>query len=221
MCQCYAAVDYSMDLLTAYVRTIIVQIILLFLVVVLIVVVASVLVTDRGIVRPMKRLERRAYRDTLTGLQNRTAYYEYNQVLDKRIAEGTADFAIVMVDVNFLKRVNDTYGHEKGNEYLKNTSDLIGRTFGRENTYRTGGDEFVVVAEGDARNGVERRIEDFKAAVTRYQANDALKPWQKVSAAIGIADYEPGRDSRTEDVLKRADAAMYQNKLAMKAQRTD
>lgn len=123
-----------MDLLTAYVRTIIVQIILLFLVVVLIVVVASVLVTDRGIVRPMKRLERRAYRDTLTGLQNRTAYYEYNQALDKRIAEGTADFALVMVDVNFLKRVNDTYGHEKGNEYLKNASDLIGRTFGRENT---------------------------------------------------------------------------------------
>ena len=221
VCQCYAAVDYSMDLLTAYVRTIIVQIILLFLVVVLIIVVASVLVTDRGIVRPMKRLERRAYRDTLTGLQNRTAYYEYNQALDKRIAEGTADFALVMVDVNFLKRVNDTYGHEKGNEYLKNASDLIGRTFGRENTYRTGGDEFVVVAEGDARNGVERRIEDFKAAVTRYQANDALKPWQKVSAAIGIADYEPDRDSCTENVLKRADAAMYQNKLAMKAQRTD
>lgn len=78
-----------------------------------------------------------------------------------------------------------------------------------------------MVAEGDARNGVERRIEDFKAAVTRYQANDALKPWQKVSAAIGIADYEPGRDSCTENVLKRADAAMYQNKLAMKAQRTD
>ena len=139
VCQCYAAVDYSMDLLTAYVRTIIVQIILLFLVVVLIVVVASVLVTDRGIVRPMKRLERRAYRDTLTGLQNRTAYYEYNQALDKRIAEGTADFALVMVDVNFLKRVNDTYGHEKGNEYLKNASDLIVRRGGGGRRPQRGG----------------------------------------------------------------------------------
>lgn len=49
-----------------------------------------------------------AYRDTLTGLQNRAAYYEYNQVLDGRIKEGTADFALLMVDVNFLKRMNDT-----------------------------------------------------------------------------------------------------------------
>jgi len=103
VCQCYAAVDYSMDLLTAYVRSIIGQIIIFFLIVILVIVAASVLATDKGIIKPMRRLERRAYRDTLTGLQNRTAYYEYNQTLDKRIADGTADFSILMVDVNFLK----------------------------------------------------------------------------------------------------------------------
>lgn len=104
VCQCYVAVDCSMDRLIAYVWSIILQILLFFLVFVVIIVIVSVLAADRGVVRPMKRLERRAYRDTLTGLQNRTAYYEYNQVLDRRIAEGTADFSILMVDVNFLKR---------------------------------------------------------------------------------------------------------------------
>lgn len=210
-----------MDLLTAYVLSIIGQILVFFLIVVVIIVAVSVLVTDRGIVKPMKRLERRAYRDTLTGLQNRTAYYEYNQVLDGRISEGAASFSILMVDVNFLKRMNDTHGHEKGNVYLKNASDLIGSVFGRDYVYRTGGDEFVVVMEGERQKNVDALIRQFKSAVEFCQSAAELEPWQRVSAAVGIAAYEPGRDSCTEDVLKRADAAMYEDKVAMKAQRRD
>ena len=221
VCECYAAVDYSMDLLIAYVRSIIGQIILFFLIVILIIVVVSVLAADRGIIRPMKRLEHRAYRDTLTGLQNRTAYYEYNRILDKRIADGEADFSILMVDVNFLKRMNDTYGHEKGNEYLKNSSDLVGRIFGRDRVYRTGGDEFVVILDGEAQREAGGLIGRFKAAVAQCQTEIDLQPWQRVSAAIGMATYDESRDTCAEDVLKRADAAMYQDKLAMKAERRD
>ncbi len=220
-CQCYVAVDYSMDLLTAYVWDIIRQIILFFLVVVVIIGIVSVLVTDRGIVKPMDRLERRAYRDTLTGLQNRTAYYEYTQGLDHHITEGTADFSTLMVDVNFLKRMNDTHGHEKGNEYLKNASNLIGWVFGRDYLYRTGGDEFVIVLEGAAQSRTGEMISQFKGAIAWLQSDSSLEPWQRVSAAVGLAKYEPGRDSCAEDVLKRADAAMYQDKVAMKAERRD
>jgi len=221
VCQCYAAVDYSMDLLIAYVRSIIGQIILFFLIVVALITLVSVLATDKGIIKPMKRLERRAYRDTLTGLQNRTAYYEYNQVLDGRIKEGTADFALLMVDVNFLKRMNDTHGHEKGNEYLKNASKLISYIFGEDRVYRTGGDEFVVILEGEARQKAEGMIAQFKGAVAQCQSTPDLQPWQRVSAAIGMASWEKGRDRCAEDVLKRADTAMYQDKLAMKVQRRD
>lgn len=220
-CRCYAAVDYSMKLLMDYVSDIVRQIIFLFLFVVLAVVVVSVLLTDRGIIRPMKRLERRAYRDTLTGLLNRTAYYEYNQVLDRQIASGEADFSILMVDVNFLKRMNDTHGHEKGNEYLRNAADLIGRVFGQERLYRTGGDEFVGVFEGAAHNDVRQKIHALKDEIVNLQSKPGLHPWQRVSAAVGLAAYDSTRDKRAEDVLKRADAAMYQDKLAMKAQRRD
>ena len=220
-CKCYVAVDYSMDLLTDYVWAIIRQIVLFFLLVIAVIVVVSVLLTDRGIVRPMNRLARRAYRDTLTGLQNRTAYYEYNHALDARIAEGTADFSLVMVDVNFLKRVNDTYGHDHGNEYLKNASDLIGRAFGRETVYRTGGDEFVVILEGEVQRRADDMIRTFRKGVEQYGKAPGLQPWQRVSAAVGIAAWDPERDTCAEDVLKRADEAMYQNKVAMKAERRD
>ena len=221
VCQCYAAVDYSMKLLMVYIMAIIRQIAFLFLFVVLIVVVASALLTDRGIIRPLKRLERRAYRDTLTGLQNRTAYYEYSQILDARIASGEADFSILMVDVNFLKRMNDTHGHEKGNEYLKNAADLIARVFGQDHLYRTGGDEFVVIFDREAQIDAERKILEFKDLVANLSTAPGLQPWQRVSAAVGIAKFDRAGDPDTESVLKRADAAMYQDKLAMKAERKD
>lgn len=70
-----------------------------------------------------------------------------------------------MVDVNFLKRMNDTHGHEKGNEYLKNAANLIGSVCGSERVYRTGGDEFVVVLDKEAQQGMKELIGAFKAAV--------------------------------------------------------
>ena len=220
-CRRYAAVDYSMQLLMDYVLDIVKQIVFLFLFVVLVIVVVSVFLTDRGIIRPMKRLEKRAYRDTLTGLLNRTAYYEYNQALDRQIASGEADFSILMVDVNFLKRMNDTHGHEKGNEYLKNAAALIARVFGEKHLYRTGGDELVGVFDGEEQGTVQQRILEFKGEVASLQSQPELQPWQRVSAAVGVAAYDAARDRSAEDVLKRADAAMYQDKLAMKAERRD
>lgn len=126
-----------------------------------------------------------------------------------------------MADVNFLKRTNDTYGHEKGNEYLKNASDRVARVFGTEHTYRVGGDEFVVVLEGEAQRDAGEKIRQFRQAVAQSLSQKGLEPWQRVSMAIDIAACEPGRDTCTEDVFKRADAAMYAEKQAMKAERHD
>ena len=60
-----------------------------------------------------------------------------------------------------------------------------------------------------------------KYEIDRLQADDSLQPWEKVSAAVGMAKYEKGRDASTEEVLRRADEAMYRKKIAMKAARTD
>ena len=57
--------------------------------------------------------------------------------------------------------------------------------------------------------------------MTRKNANDLLEPWEKVSAAVGVAFYDPKIDTNADDVFKRADKEMYDNKIAMKAQRTD
>ena len=217
----YVGADCSMKALREYVRHVIGQVCLIFLAVLAIVLAVSIFLTNRNVIRKMDKLENRAYRDTLTGLQNRTAYYEYNDILNKKEDEGNADFSILMIDINYLKRVNDTYGHEQGNLYLQGAANLIRKVFGEEYVYRIGGDEFVVILEGKAQEGAEQRIRAFRDETARLQADDSLKPWEKVSAAVGMAKYEKGRDASTEEVLRRADEAMYREKIAMKAVRTD
>ena len=126
-----------------------------------------------------------------------------------------------MIDVNYLKRMNDVYGHEQGNIYLKGAAELMEKIFGNEHLYRIGGDEFVIILEGKKQDGAEERIRAFKEEIARRQADESLQPWEKISAAVGIAKYEKGTHRETEEVLRKADEAMYADKLAMKAVRTD
>lgn len=166
-------------------------------------------------------LDELAHKDAMTGVKNKAAYDEAIALLDEEIAAGSAIFCIVMVDVNFLKRINDTYGHECGNIYLMNACRLVCSVFGEENVYRVGGDEFVVILEGDKASLIKYFTTQFKIEMGRKTSNESLKPWEKFSAAIGIATYQAGVDKSADEVFKRADAEMYENKLAMKAARTD
>ena len=162
-----------------------------------------------------------AHKDALTGVKNKTAYTEDIAELDKKISAGDAKFCIVMVDVNFLKRVNDTYGHEIGNTYLQNACRLTCAVFGAENVYRIGGDEFVVILEDDKVSLSKYFVAQFKSEMEHKISNESLALWEKVSAAVGLAIYEPDKDKNADEVFKRADKEMYANKLAMKATRTD
>ncbi|MBR0290345.1 MAG: diguanylate cyclase [Selenomonadaceae bacterium] len=171
--------------------------------------------------RQVAEMDELAHKDSLTGIKNKAAYDEATAFIDEKISSGTAEFCIAMVDVNFLKRVNDTYGHERGNIYLLNASKLICSVFGAENVYRIGGDEFVVILEGEKVSLSKYFVKQFNAEMERKNSNASLEAWEKVSAAVGVAIYDSAKDKTVDEVFKRADAQMYENKLAMKATRTD
>ncbi|MBE8955558.1 MAG: diguanylate cyclase [Quinella sp. 2Q5] len=169
--------------------------------------------------RQAAAMDELAHKDSLTGVKNKVAYDEATAALDEKISAGSAKFAIVMIDVNYLKKINDTYGHERGNIYLMNAVKLICAVFGADNVYRIGGDEFVVILQGDKVSLVGYFVKLFMAETDRKNFGD-LQPWERVSAAAGAANFSAG-DNSAEEVFKRADALMYENKLAMKAARTD
>lgn len=159
-----------------------------------------------------------AYKDSLTGMNNKTAFDIRERQLNQHIMSGCAEFAIAMVDLNFLKKVNDEYGHRIGNQYILKLCDKLLAVFPRNDIYRVGGDEFVVILTGDIYSERESRIESLRHETMYIPKTDA-EPWENVSAAVGLAVYTKSTDKNMKAVFDRADADMYARKLAMKAQR--
>lgn len=162
-----------------------------------------------------------AVADTLTGIRNKNAFAREVEKLERELeGDRTIHFALAMVDLNYLKRINDTYGHERGDEALKRTSRLICRVFAHSQVFRVGGDEFAAILRAYDYQHAEKLQESFRRQITPDPFAEA-EPWNHVSASIGIAVYDPATDSTVDEVLKRADAIMYEQKKQMKAIRTD
>ena len=161
-----------------------------------------------------------AYHDSLTGFRNQTAYESAVTRIQDEMELGIAQFAMIMADLNYLKRINDTYGHEKGNAYLLNLSKVIKGIFLDSCVYRIGGDEFLILLEGQDYRRRDELFSRLQSTIQKEREKDG-DPWDRVSAAIGIAVYDPAKDTSTQDVFKRADERMYENKVAMRAQRTN
>ncbi|MBO4913977.1 MAG: diguanylate cyclase [Oscillospiraceae bacterium] len=167
-------------------------------------------------------LNSKAYRDAMTGVRNKGAFAIAARKLDDSIKVASPGeephFAFIMFDCNNLKKINDTYGHEKGDEYLKQACRLICDTFPHSPVFRMGGDEFTVLlqdASFDQRRILLRSFDWATEAINRR----ASEPWELVHIAKGIAIFDPEKDKDSESVLKRADAEMYEDKKRSKSGR--
>lgn len=155
-------------------------------------------------------------RDPLTGVNNRMAYENKEAHLQSEInSESVAPFAIAMFDINSLKLINDSYGHEAGDEYLLRSCHLLCQVFKHSPVYRVGGDEFIAVLTGEDyanRDALEKHLNE---SMSPYSSTLPLPP-DYISAACGIAVYDPSSDTNVSDVVNRADEAMYKDKAAKK-----
>ncbi|MCR5278455.1 MAG: GGDEF domain-containing protein [Lachnospiraceae bacterium] len=157
-----------------------------------------------------------ANKDSLTGVRNRTAYDALQKELVINLNKGDSRFGFAMIDLNGLKQINDTYGHDKGNVSIKKLCNLVCTVFAHSPVFRVGGDEFVVVLRGNDYNHSDELAGRFNIALAEIAKEDNMEPWEKISAAIGIAKYDAEIDSTVESVLKRADELMYIRKQEMK-----
>ncbi len=160
-----------------------------------------------------------AIRDTLTGIRNKTGYDKEIQKIDWEMSSGLKNIGVAMIDLNFLKQINDTYGHDKGNIAIITICKIICKVFEHSPVFRIGGDEFVVILRGHDLKNIENLIEEFYDHLKSLQDNPELSYWEKVSAAIGYAIFNPETDASYDNIFKRADKNMYKNKKAMKAVR--
>ena len=160
-----------------------------------------------------------AHKDALTGVRNKNAYDREVRRLELQLAEGKKEFGIAMIDLNFLKQINDTYGHEYGNESIRKLCHIICHTYSHSPVFRIGGDEFVVILENDDYKEAAALAEKFNGTLDELKSDDKLEPWEKVSAALGCAMFDSKTDTTVSNVFNRADKAMYARKKAMKGVR--
>ena len=148
--------------------------------------------------------------DALTGIKNKHAYLEMEAFLDRQITNHRQmPFAIVIFDVNDLKKVNDSYGHQAGDKCLRDASRIICDIFKRSPVFRVGGDEFAVIVQGQDYAQIEERLE----VVGRYNAEATRKGG--IGIACGMSKYK--NDKCVAEVFERADQRMYENKHLLKS----
>ena len=145
-----------------------------------------------------------AYMDELTGLANRRKCEEYMKELEVH----SEKYCILCFDLNFLKKINDTYGHEKGDELIKKFADVLREVYSLYGiTARTGGDEFVAILNNVSVQETEKLISDMLILIeTKNKEDDILK----LSTAYGYAMSDEAADSNPHIIYKIADDRMYE-----------
>ncbi len=150
--------------------------------------------------------------DALTGVKSKNVYVKWEKRINTAIDNGEQEpFAVVVCDINDLKKVNDLYGHKEGDACIREASKKICTVFDHSPVFRVGGDEFVVILSGEdyyVRNELMKQIN----AIPTDRAKIGLG--ETISA--GIAEYDRDKHSSFMNVAEEADKAMYARKQYLK-----
>ena len=168
----------------------------------------------RGVVARVvaeRKVKLLAYRDTLTDLPNRLLFADRLEQAIMRTERNRGTMALMLIDIDDFKLVNDSFGHEAGDKLIKAIADILRKSLRRADTVaRLGGDEFAVIVENisDAKDAIS--IADNLTTLLEHNVKlDDQETY--TSASTGIAVYPgDGRDART--LLKNADTAMFRAK---------
>ena len=164
----------------------------------------------------VRELSHRVFVDALTSVRNKGGYDDYILHLKERIKKkDVVEFGICMFDCDNLKVINDKYGHEKGDVYLKTAAKAICEVFQHSPVFRIGGDEFtLILLNEDFKNRTEL-INLFKVNCNTVN-EQAKNDWEQIHISIGCAVSELSNMASVDDVLRKADQLMYENKRKRK-----
>ena len=160
--------------------------------------------------RLLAQARREAHTDALTGVGNKLAYLELERRLNSQIHDfPDTEFAVLIFDVNDLKIINDTLGHQAGDQHLREAAEVISSTFPASPVFRVGGDEFAVIVRGAEYTRLDELVEKIKFH------NMSTSRYGGAVIACGMARYK--KDPNVAQVFRRADKSMYEDKMVLKS----
>ena len=181
---------------------------LLLIILVAVIIIFSMLAITTVILRRFNRsMVRLAEYDQLTGVRNRRCY-ELDIAKRGLSLEAGSSLGIGIFDLNGLKAINDAYGHQVGDAYIKEFARLLVRIFGEGAVYRIGGDEFAVILTDSDEAQVRMCWERLKKEMAAKDMGQEIP----LGASFGYAFYDKDRLNTMDAVFRAADEGMYQNK---------
>ena len=163
--------------------------------------------TSEELAEANQRLSEMAVKDALTGIGNKAAYFDRI----REINAGHTPFSVAVFDLNGLKGINDSYGHECGDIAIVDTANALNAVFGKKHMYRIGGDEFIAVVDDATSEDMERYFKQLEAHLV--EVNKVEKVYKApLSISKGYATFDPQRDMEYLNTFRRADEAMYRDK---------
>lgn len=173
----------------------------------------NALAMERQLVEQSQRYEQLSRTDSLTQLGNRL---QFNGLFPTMVASARRQnnpLSLVLLDIDFFKRINDEYGHSAGDACLCDFAERMRRVFRRDSDVllRLGGEEFGVLMPGTAPKEACELAERFRAelAVKGFMLHDLRLP---LTTSLGVGGYDPAQDESAEAFFKRVDVALYRAK---------
>jgi diguanylate cyclase (GGDEF)-like protein len=153
-----------------------------------------------------------ATHDGLTGLMNRTAVMEALQLELDRASRAQQPISVMLADLDYFKKINDTYGHLVGDSVLVESARRMKSAVRRYDSLgRYGGEEFLFVLPGCAAEAAVAQAERIREAVAETAFSNATAP-MPVTCSIGIASRDRPVTEHTDELVREADLALYQAK---------
>ncbi|MGG1551013.1 histidine kinase N-terminal 7TM domain-containing protein [Paenibacillus ferrarius] len=164
--------------------------------------------------RLQRQLEHHAYYDELTGAPNRRAFFQQGTLTLEESRQAGEPFTVVLMDVDYFKKVNDTFGHHVGDQVLMHVAHLCQQELQAGELFaRYGGEEFVLALKG-------RTLQEGEAVANRLRTRIASKPLTttedkiSVTLSLGVAEAADGPEETLSQLLNKADQALYAAKQA-------
>lgn len=166
----------------------------------------------------VQKLNRMWIYDTLTGIFNRAGFFKFaNNIINEAARKGNKLF-VLFLDLDGLKGINDKYGHDEGDTFIKAMGNVLSQVRGHgELLMRYGGDEFVIMAQGYTGEDAEKYIERIQDGIDKYNESSG-KPY-KLEASIGYHLVKPAEIHNLEELIESADKEMYKVKKKKKRSR--
>jgi diguanylate cyclase (GGDEF)-like protein len=154
-----------------------------------------------------KEFENRANYDPLTKVYNRRRFLELLERGMKNALHRNIDLSVIFFDIDHFKKINDTYGHNTGDEVLKGLSSLVSAAIRHSDIFaRWGGEEFLLLLESTSLENAARAAEKIRKTIMEHEFPDV----KQVTCSFGVTSFHPADTG--ESFINRADTALYRAK---------